>query len=226
MRHPRILGTGPLCYYHVLSRVIERRFIFDVPEREYFQKTMRAQEAFCGVRVLTWTCLSNHFHILVAVPDRGSAEVQAEIGCLLADDDAFLARVKCLYVGSALDEIQARLLAAREGGAKEEAKLAEIEAIKRPYLERMYDLSAFVGEIKQRISQWYNGKNERTGPLWEDRFKSVLVQGKQGVLATVAAYIDLNAVRAGIVQDPRQWRWCGYAEAAARGGPVRDLRDS
>ncbi|MCB1096158.1 MAG: hypothetical protein KDN22_11335 [Verrucomicrobiae bacterium] len=56
-------------------------------------------------------------------------------------------------------------------------------------------------------------KPSRHGPLWEDRFKSVLVQGEPGVLATVAAYIDLNAVRAGIVTDPREWRWCGYAEA-------------
>ena len=31
----------------------------------------------------------------------------------------------------------------------------------------------------------------------------------------VAAYIDLNAVRAGIVKEPKEWRWCGYAEAAA-----------
>ncbi|MCB1100584.1 MAG: hypothetical protein R3F19_35580 [Verrucomicrobiales bacterium] len=42
---------------------------------------------------------------------------------------------------------------------------------------------------------------------------SVLVQGKSGVLAIVAADIDPNAVRAGIVKDPREWRWCRYAEA-------------
>ena len=41
------------------------------------------------------------------------------------------------------------------------------------------------------------------------------MQGEPGLLATVAAYIDLNAVRAGIVKDTRDWRWCGYAEAAA-----------
>ena len=79
----------------------------------------------------------------------------------------------------------------------------------------MHDLPCFVGELKQRISQWYNLSNERKGPLWEDRFKSVLVEGTPGVLATVAAYIDLNAVRAGMVKEPKDWRWCGYAEAAA-----------
>jgi prevent-host-death family protein len=34
-------------------------------------------------------------------------------------------------------------------------------------------------------------------------------------LATMAAYIDLNAVRAGIVSDPKNYRWCGYGEAVA-----------
>ena len=97
----------------------------------------------------------------------------------------------------------------------------QVAKFKRPYLERMHDLSAFVGELKQRLSQWFNRRAERLGPLWEDRFKSVLVQGEPGVLATVAAYIDLNAVRAGIVKDPREWRWCGYAEAVAAQGVSR-----
>ena len=38
----------------------------------------------------------------------------------------------------------------------------------------------------------------------------------------MAAYIDLNAVRAGIVKDPREWRWCGYAEATAAQCRSRD----
>ncbi len=32
-------------------------------------------------------------------------------------------------------------------------------------------------------------------------------------LRTIAAYIDLNPVRAGLVNDPKDYRWCGYAEA-------------
>ncbi|MCB1097565.1 MAG: hypothetical protein KDN22_18480 [Verrucomicrobiae bacterium] len=55
-----------------------------------------------------------------------------------------------------------------------------VEWFKRPYLDWLYDLSAFVGEIKQRFSQWYNLRSKRNGPLWDDRFKSVLVQGELG----------------------------------------------
>ncbi|MEZ5323816.1 MAG: transposase [Verrucomicrobiales bacterium] len=250
MRTSRILGDGPSSYYHVLSRVIERRFILGEQEQEHFRKLMRAQEAFSGVRVLTWNCMSNHFHMLVVVESRESEEVQAELARLLVDDEAFLARLKPLYTADALDGIGKllKVIRGREadgepggmaGVADTEREAVEeedvfameyptltteemVERFKRPYLDRLYDLSAFVGEIKQRFSQWYNLRSKRNGPLWEDRFKSVLVQGEPGVLATVAAYIDLNAVRAGIVKDPREWRWCGYAEALKQQGLARN----
>ncbi|MEZ5327049.1 MAG: hypothetical protein R3F19_18520 [Verrucomicrobiales bacterium] len=51
---------------------------------------MRQQEAFSGVRVLSWTCLSNHFHMLVAVDDRQAEAQQAELGRLRDDDLYFL----------------------------------------------------------------------------------------------------------------------------------------
>mgnify|MGYP001057987078 CR=1 FL=1 len=265
MRSARILGSGPSSYYHVLSRVIERRFILGEQEQEHFKKLMRAQEAFSGVRVLTWNCMSNHFHMLVAVENRESEEVQAELARLLVDDAAFLQRLKPVYSADALEGIGKMLRVIRGEEAAgvaskrpvspvsmaaaefvvegddlanlEDAengndvfstdcpgttRQEEIARFKQPYLDRLYDLSAFVGEIKQRFSQWYNLRNDRLGPLWEDRFKSVLVQGEPGVLATVAAYIDLNAVRAGIVKDPREWRWCGYAEALKGQGLARN----
>ena len=56
----------------------------------------------------------------------------------------------------------------------------------------------------------------------ESRFKSVVVEGSWGSLLKVAAYIDLNAVRAGLVDDPKDYRWCGYAEAV--GGDARARR--
>jgi transposase-like protein len=48
---------------------------------------------------------------------------------------------------------------------------------------------------------------------WE-RFRSVLVEADVA-LRVVACYIDLNPVRAGLVADPKEYRWCGYAEAVA-----------
>jgi len=57
---------------------------------------------------------------------------------------------------------------------------------------------------------------KRTGHLWEDRFKSVIVE--DGVACrTMAAYIDLNPVRAGMVADPAGYRWSSYGEAVGGG---------
>ncbi|MBT8044935.1 MAG: hypothetical protein KJO79_08285, partial [Verrucomicrobiae bacterium] len=48
--------------------------------------------------------------------------------------------------------------------------------------------------------------------LWEGRFKSVLVE--DGYAARVmAAYIDLNPIRAGMVKNPEEYKWCSYGEA-------------
>jgi hypothetical protein len=90
------------------------------------------------------------------------------------------------------------------------------EHFKARYTCRMYDLSEFVKTLKQRFSQSYNRRHGRRGTLWEERFKSIVIQSPctdNQALWAVAAYIDLNAVRAGIVQDPKDHRFCGYGEA-------------
>ena len=93
----------------------------------------------------------------------------------------------------------------------------EAEEIRRKLLVRMGDVSEFMKTIKQRFSVWFNRTHRRYGTLWADRFKSVLVEGSGNPLQTMAAYIDLNPVRAGIVEDPKDYRFCGYAEAVAGG---------
>src|SRR5881394_2220364 len=70
MRQPRLKvpADRPVGYYHCLSRVVDRRFVFGEPEKEHFVKLMREYEAFCEVQVLTHSVMSNHFHILLEVP--------------------------------------------------------------------------------------------------------------------------------------------------------------
>ena len=57
-------------HYHCVSRVVERRFAFGEHEKDVFRKLLRQVEGFCGVRVITWTILSNHFHVLVEIPPK------------------------------------------------------------------------------------------------------------------------------------------------------------
>ena len=162
---------------------------------------MREYEAFCQVRVLTFCVMSNHYHILLEVPKRPDVLPTAEellemLKGLECKDD--YARTKA----------QLELFRAVKDGDGEKALLER-------FFRRMWDVSWFNRLLKQRFSAWYNHRTGRNGTLWEERFKSVLVDGCGEALLTIAAYIDLNPVRAGMTQDPKEYRWCGYGEAVA-----------
>ncbi len=47
--------------------------------------------------------------------------------------------------------------------------------------------------VLQRMTRWYNLQNQRSGTLWEERYKSVIVQSGSAS-RMIAAYIDLNCL--------------------------------
>lgn len=203
MRQARLKApaTEELAYYHCVSRVVEKRAVFGATEKEQFVKFMREYEGFCGVRVITYCILDNHFHLLVEVPRKPDN---------LPSDEELLARHEQLSSTRDSGKTRQLLTRLRQGGYH-----AAADAIRARILRRMWDLSIFLKLLKQRFTQWFNRCHRRKGTLWEERFKSVLIEGAGIALATVAAYIDLNPVRAGIVDDPKDYRWCGYAAALA-----------
>ena len=76
-----------------------------------------------------------------------------------------------------------------------------------PYLqEKLSSLSEFMREIKMGFARYYNRRHNRRGYFWGDRFKSVIVE-KGETLINCLAYIDLNPLRAGIVDRPEDYRW-------------------
>ena len=72
--------------------------------------------------------------------------------------------------------------------------------------EKLSSLSEFVKEIKQTFSRYYNKKHQRRGTLWGERFKSLIVENGE-TLINCLAYIDLNPLRAGLVDRPEDYRW-------------------
>ena len=72
--------------------------------------------------------------------------------------------------------------------------------------EKLSNLSEFVPEIKVDFARYYNQRNNRQGYFWGDRFKSVIVE-KGETLINCLAYIDLNPLRAGLVDRPEEYRW-------------------
>jgi putative transposase len=72
--------------------------------------------------------------------------------------------------------------------------------------EKLSSLSEFMREIKVNFARFYNRRHHRRGYFWGDRFKSVIVENGE-TLINCLAYIDLNPLRAGIVELPEQYRW-------------------
>ena len=194
MRMARIKIAGRGAVYHCISRVVGGQMLLGSLEKEKLRELLWQQAQFSGVQLITYCLMSNHIHLLVRVP----GEVVATDAELLARATTFYGR-KSLYVQT--------LRQAFEGQGTLPADL------RAGLLGRMGDVSAFMKELKQRFSKWFNRQHGRFGTLWAERFKSVLVEDQPGVVETVAAYVDLNPVRAGLVEDPKEYRWCGYGEA-------------
>ena len=188
---------GARCVYHCISRIVGAAFLLEGErEKEVLRNQIWKVADFCGVEVLTYCIMSNHVHILIRTPD------EKDVAAL--PDRELIRRAKRIY--------------SKDKAGWFEAGLTDKDPDTRRrfranLLSRMGDVSLYMKELKQRFSIWYNRTHKRVGTLWAERFKSALVQDDPFALSTIAAYIDLNPVRAGIVADPSEYRFCGYAEA-------------
>ena len=62
-----------------------------------------------------------------------------------------------------------------------------------------------------RVGQEFNQRKNRKGAFWEDRYHATIVEDGEHLMRCIV-YIDLNMVRAGVVDHPEQWRHGGYTE--------------
>ena len=70
-------------------------------------------------------------------------------------------------------------------------------------------ISLMMQAIGRKYVRYINGTYQRSGTLWEGRYKSALVETEQYLL-TCSRYIELNPVRAGMVDGPGQYKWSSY----------------
>jgi putative transposase len=186
--------------YHCMTRTVNGERMFDDTAKEVLRKQLWLVADFCGVQIVTYAILANHFHVLVRVPKK------VEIA-----DVELLRRHRLLYPRptryqtTRLNVIESQLT---NNGP-------EAMEWRRRMMALMGDISQYMKLLKQRFSIWFNKTHQRFGTLWSERFKSILVEGLGRVLQKMAAYIDLNCVRAGLAEDPKEYRFCGYAEAVS-----------
>ena len=194
MRMARIKVEGATAVYHCISRVVGGEMLLDDLGKEKLVSLLGRLAEFCGIEVITYCMMSNHFHLLVRVP------LKVELS-----DEELLARIAKFYGKKGILTVLAQESLKTQGKIDSHVRAAVVR--------RMGDVPEFIKEFKQRFSRWYNKTYQRFGTLWAERFTSVLVEDVGNSVKTVAAYIDLNPVRAGLVKDPKDFRFCGYAAA-------------
>lgn len=197
MRMPRMkVPTGADGIYHCYSRVVDGNFIFGRREKEQFLRMMWRIGDFLGIQVLDYVVMSNHYHQILWVP-----------GIVDLDNDQILKRLQSYY-GETSDQYL-KFRKAMDKGDKSP------ELLRPQYIRRMADLSEFGKILKQGFSTWYNRRKDRKGTLWMERFGSTITEDSPHSAIAMAAYIDLNPVRASLVGDPKDYPACGYAAALA-----------
>ncbi|NCD33683.1 MAG: hypothetical protein EOL87_09755 [Spartobacteria bacterium] len=204
MRRKRI-KRDELAYYHLITRVVLRQMLLGDEEKAELHRLIRRAEGFTGVKVLTYALMTNHIHILVEEPDRNT----------VVDDVELAHRLRSLYGVVGVQEILERWALWLERDM-----LDAVEEDKARYRRRMHDISEFMKQVKQRFVCWYHRKHGVCGTIWQNRFTSVLVEDG-AALRTMAAYIEMNPVRAGMVEDPKKYRFCGFGEAMGGGKAAR-----
>jgi REP element-mobilizing transposase RayT len=175
---------------HIISRVVGREFLLGEAEKDYFLKLIKRFSSGFFIRVNAFCIMSNHFHILLTWMDKEAA---------LASKDELLDRYALIYPDSpgppegAYDHKTGQIIPDEDGG---------IERLRM----RLGSVSDFVRELKQTFTRWYNKRNNREGYFWSQRYKSVAVSLDEAQLVC-SSYIDLNPVRAGLVEKPEDYRW-------------------
>ena len=70
-------------------------------------------------------------------------------------------------------------------------------------------LAEIMKGINLSYAQYYKGRYKHIGHFWQDRYKSIII-GKDEYLLACGSYVELNPVRAKVVNDPKDYKWSSY----------------
>ena len=188
MRYPRIKPESNT-FYHAYNRAAGTKY--DRPygdaEKEQFLRIMKRLDSFYVVDVLAFTCMSNHFHLLLHAPEEAPSHEET------------CRRYKAYY-------------AAEERELKPGSpRCEEISQRLRDVSWFMHDLQ------RQFSTWFNSTRSiRRRGTLWAGRFKSTVLEAGVAVW-DCWQYIEMNAVVVGMAEDASQYRFCSLGQWAGRG---------
>ncbi|MCA9136512.1 MAG: hypothetical protein KDB00_07130 [Planctomycetales bacterium] len=197
---------GDVCIVHVVHCRVRRAFLAGVDRvsgkdysfrKEWIRRRMEALASVFAVDVLSYAVMSNHLHQIL----RNRPDVVAKWS-----DEEVAIRWLRVFPGRRLEE---HLAEPTENDVKmlclNKERLAEIR-------HRLSDISWFMRALAEPIARMANKQDECTGRFWEGRFKCQRIVDEAGLLAC-SMYVDLNPVRAAIVESPEQ---CPHTSAYDR----------
>ena len=193
-----------MTYHHLMSRIAHKVYFLTEEVRSDFIEMIRRAADFCGIRLLAWCIMTNHFHLLAYLPMReqlSEDEILRRYGVLKGKT-----RLKVL-----VDELAE--MRRRENGERDAQE--RLEAITK----QMYDIGEFMKIVKQWMTQEYNRRYAHVGTLWEAVYKDVIVPAEPAKLAERAGYIHLNPIRAAICAEFTEYPWSSFT-AFSRGDDI------
>jgi putative transposase len=124
-------------------------------------------------------------------------------------------REPCFY---AADDYQRYLVDLKEAADKNRCHIHayvlmtnHVHILVTPFMG--YGVSIMMQDLGRKYVRYINHTYKRTGTLWEGRFKSSLLDSS-AYLITCMRYIELNPVRASMVENPLEYRWSSYGHNA------------
>ena len=189
MPRRQLVDVAVTRYYHCISRCVRLAFLCGAGvthRKAWIEARLELLAKHFAVSVCGFAILDNHLHILCRL-DPGIADGWS--------DEEVIRRWIAIYRPSCLDvESPTTVQAWVEHQCQDTARVAR-------YRERLQDLGWFMKALKEPLARLANKEDHCKGTFWEARYKSIAILDEEALLAT-CAYIDLNAVAAGIAETP------------------------
>jgi REP element-mobilizing transposase RayT len=166
--------------YHIISRVTGQNFLLGPREKDRFVEFLYAFCKIYFVGLHAYCVMDNHFHLLVTMRETEAQDCK---------ESELLERVNLL-----------------RSFHRQQPVPALTKEVVSHFRDRLGSVSRFAQDLKQEFTRWYNRSHDRKGYFWSDRFRGVLIGHGKAQLAC-AAYIEMNPVRAKVVDTPEQYKW-------------------
>jgi len=190
--------VGKPCYYHLYNRVAgpKGELPFDDVAKEHMFKLIGELGDYFLIETIAATVMGNHFHLVVHAPGEkpSLAEAAQRHNAYYLDEDSELLSNGRVPLDPRINPDECEKVAGH-----------------------MVDVSEFMRMLQQRFSTWFNRTHDRWGGLWAGRFKDTILEGSREALWNGVRYLELNPVRAGMVDDPADYRFCSWGRYSGSG---------